>query len=243
MPETTGRLKWDQDGTRKKNEGIDRGVLFVMNKGTYNTGVVWDGLTEVQLSPDGAEATDLWADNMKYLTLYSAENFGYTINAFYSPVEFDQCDGEAEGAKGVTLGQQTRRSFGFSYRSGITNDTEGEDYGYIIHLIYNSKAKPSEQTDSTKSDSPNSDALSWECSTTPVAVNRTDPATGKDFKPVSHMKIDSTQVDPAKLKAFEDILYGTDEVKASGETSTAKPATASKLMSPGEVIDFFKTEG
>lgn len=242
MPETTGRLKWDQDGTRKKGEGVDRGVLFVMDNGKYGNGVVWDGLTEIQLSPDGAEATDLWADNMKYLTLYSAENFGYTINAFYSPVEFDQCDGMAAPVAGVTLGQQVRKSFGFSYRSGITNDTEGEDYGYIIHLMYNSKAKPSEQTDSTKSDSPNSDALSWECSTTPVAVNRTD-ANGKEYKSTAHIKIDSTQVDPAKLKAFEDILYGTDEVKASGETSTAKPATASKLLSPGEVIDFFKAEG
>lgn len=242
MPETTGRLKWDQDGTRKKGEGADRGVLFVMDNGKYSNGVVWNGITEIQLSPDGAEATDLWADNMKYLTLYSAENFGYTINAFYSPVEFDQCDGMAAPVAGVTLGQQVRKSFGFSYRSGVTNDTEGEDYGYVIHLIYNSKAKPSEQTDSTKSDSPNSDALSWECSTTPVAVNRTD-ANGKEYKPTAHIKIDSTQVDPAKLKAFEDILYGTDEVKASGETSTAKPATASKLLSPGEVIDFFKAEG
>lgn len=242
MPETTGRLKWDQDGTRKKGEGADRGVLFVMDNGKYDNGVVWNGITEIQLSPDGAEATDLWADNMKYLTLYSAENFGYTINAFYSPVEFDQCDGMAAPVAGVTLGQQVRKSFGFSYRSGVTNDTEGEDYGYVIHLIYNSKAKPSEQTDSTKSDSPNSDALSWECSTTPVAVNRTD-ANGKEYKPTAHIKIDSTQVDPAKLKAFEDILYGTDEVKASGETSTAKPATASKLLSPGEVIDFFKAEG
>lgn len=242
MPETTGRLKWDQDGTRKKGEGADRGVLFVMDNGKYSNGVVWNGITEIQLSPDGAEATDLWADNMKYLTLYSAENFGYTINAFYSPVEFDQCDGMAAPVAGVTLGQQVRKSFAFSYRSGVTNDTEGEDYGYVIHLIYNSKAKPSEQTDSTKSDSPNSDALSWECSTTPVAVNRTD-ANGKEYKPTAHIKIDSTQVDPAKLKAFEDILYGTDEVKASGETSTAKPATASKLLSPGEVIDFFKAEG
>lgn len=238
MPETTGRLKWDQDGTRKKGEGVDRGVLFVMNNGKYDAGVAWNGLTEIQLSPDGAEATDLWADNMKYLTLYSAENFGYTINAFYSPVEFDQCDGMAAPVKGVSLGQQSRKSFAFSYRSGITNDTEGEDYGYVIHLIYNSKAKPSETTDSTKSDSPNSDALSWECSTTPVAVNRTD-ANGKEYKPTAHIKIDSTQVDAAKLKAFEDILYGTDAT----DGSSAKPATASKLMSPGEVIDFFKAEG
>ena len=241
MPETIGRLKWDQDGTRKKGEGVDRGVLFVMDNGKYNNGVVWNGLTEIQLSPDGAEATDLWADNMKYLTLYSAENFGYTINAFYSPVEFDECDGMAAPVAGVTLGQQSRKSFGFSYRSGITNDSEGEDYGHIIHLIYNSKAKPSETTDSTKSDSPNSDALSWECSTTPVAVNRTD-ANGKEYKPTAHIKIDSTQVDSAKLKAFEDILYGTDAVDAV-DGASSKPATASKLMSPGEVIDFFKAEG
>lgn len=242
MPETTGRLKWDQDGTRKKGEGVDRGVLFVMDNGKYGNGVVWDGITEIQLSPDGAEATDLWADNMKYLTLYSAENFGYTINAFYSPVEFDQCDGMAAPVAGVTLGQQVRKSFGFSYRSGITNDTEGEDYGYVIHLLYNSKAKPSEQTDSTKSDSPNSDALSWECSTTPVAVNRTD-ANGKEYKPTAHIKIDSTQVDASKLKAFEDVLYGKDEVKADGGVGTTTVATASKLLSPGEVIDFFKAEG
>lgn len=242
MPEATGRIKWDQDGTRKKGEGVDRGVLYVIENGTYGAGVPWNGLTEIQLSPDGSEASDLWADNMKYLTLYSAESFGYTINAFYSPEEFDQCDGLASPVKGVALGQQTRKPFGFSYRSGITNDTLGEDYGYKIHLIYNSKASPSEQTDQTKSDSPNTDALSWECTTTPVKVDRTD-ANGKEYKATSHMVIDSTQVDSAKLKAFEDILYGTDATTGDGETGTATPATSAKLLTPGEVIDFFKTEG
>lgn len=237
MAEKTGRIKWDQDGERVKAEGLDRGVLYLLKNGTYPNGVAWNGLSQVTQSPDGADATDLWADNMKYLTLYSVENFGYTIEAFWSPEEFDQCDGMAAPVAGVNLGQQTRKPFGFSYRSLMTNDTEGEDYGYKIHLIYNSKASPSQSTDQTKSDSPNSDTLSWECTTTPVKVNRTDE-NGKEYKPVSHIELDSTKLDKKKLTAFEDILYGTDADETAGTT-----ATAGHLPLPGEVIDFFKAAG
>lgn len=238
-----GRIIWDADGERKKGEGTDRGVLYVVKDSKYGDGVAWNGLTQVTLSPDGAEASDLWADNIKYLTLYSAESFGFTIEAFWSPEEFDECDGMAEAAPGVGLGQQSRKTFGFSYRSGITNDTVGEDYGYKIHLIYGAKASPSEVTDQTKSDSPNTDTLSWECSTTPVKVTKID-ADGKEYKPVSHIELDSTKINNSKLKAFEDILYGTDAIEADATAGTeAKDAAAGRLPLPDEVIEFFKTAG
>ena len=190
------KLTWDEVGERFYETGVDHGVLYVMNKNAqYNKGVNWDGLTSVDESPDGAEANDIYADNIKYLSLTSAENFKATINAYQSPEEFDVCDGSASLAKGVTVSQQSRRSFGFSYRSKIGNDVVGDDYGYIIHLVYNAKCAPSQRTRSTTNDSPEAVELSWEVSTTPVTIAATDPETGLPFKPTAHLQINSTLVD------------------------------------------------
>jgi hypothetical protein len=190
------RLTWDEVGERFYETGVDHGVLFVMNTdATYKKGVNWDGLTSVDESPDGAEANDIYADNIKYLSLTSAENFKATVNAYQSPEEFDICDGSASLAKGVTVSQQSRRAFGFSYRSKIGNDVVGDDYGYIIHLVYNAKCSPSQRTRSTVNDSPEAVELSWELSTTPVTINATDPETGKQYKPTAHLQINSTLVD------------------------------------------------
>lgn len=205
------KLKWDEIGERFYETGVDQGVLFVMDKNAnYKKGVNWDGLTSVDESPDGAEANDIYADNIKYLSLTSAENFKATINAYQSPEEFDVCDGSASLAKGVTVSQQSRRAFGFSYRSKIGNDVQGDDYGYIIHLVYNCKCSPSQRTRSTTNDSPEAVELSWEVSTTPVKIAAIDPETNQPFKATAHIQINSTLVDPDKLKAFEDILYGKD---------------------------------
>jgi hypothetical protein len=190
------KLTWDEVGERFYETGVDHGVLYVMNKNAqYNKGVNWDGLTSVDESPDGAEANDIYADNIKYLSLTSAENFKATINAYQSPEEFDVCDGSASLAKGVTVSQQSRRSFGFSYRSKIGNDVVGDDYGYIIHLVYNAKCAPSQRTRSTTNDSPEAVELSWEVSTTPVTIAATDPETGLPYKPTAHLQINSTLVD------------------------------------------------
>lgn len=205
------KLTWDEVGERFYETGVDHGVLYVMDKtAQYKKGVNWDGLTSVDESPDGAEANDIYADNIKYLSLTSAENFKATINAYQSPEEFDVCDGSASLAKGVTVSQQSRRAFGFSYRSKIGNDVVGDDYGYIIHLVYNAKCAPSQRTRSTTNDSPEAVELSWEVSTTPVTIAATDPETGLPYKPTAHLQINSTLVDAAKLKALENILYGTD---------------------------------
>lgn len=205
------RLKWDEIGERFYETGVDQGVLFVMDKNAnYKPGVNWDGLTSVDESPDGAEANDIYADNIKYLSLTSAENFKATINAYQSPEEFDVCDGSASLAKGVTVSQQSRRAFGFSYRSKIGNDVQGDDYGYIIHLVYNCKCSPSQRTRSTTNDSPEAVELGWEVSTTPVKINAIDPETNQPFKATAHIQINSTLVDSAKLEAFKDILYGKD---------------------------------
>lgn len=205
------KLKWDEVGERFYETGVDQGVLFVMDKdASYKKGVNWDGLTSVDESPDGAEANDIYADNIKYLSLTSAENFKATINAYQSPEEFDVCDGSASLAKGVTVSQQSRRAFGFSYRSKIGNDVQGEDYGYIIHLVYNAKCAPSQRTRSTTNDSPEAVELGWEVTTTPVKMAAIDPETNMPYKPTAHLQINSTLVDKAKLESFLDILYGTD---------------------------------
>lgn len=205
------KLTWDEVGERFYETGVDHGVLFVMDKNAqYKKGVNWDGLTSVDESPDGAEANDIYADNIKYLSLTSAENFKATINAYQSPEEFDVCDGSASLAKGVTVSQQSRRAFGFSYRSKIGNDVVGDDYGYIIHLVYNAKCAPSQRTRSTTNDSPEAVELGWEVTTTPVTIKANDPETGLPYKPTAHIQINSTLVDADKLASFLDILYGTD---------------------------------
>lgn len=201
------RLIWDQTGERFYETGVKNGVLYVHKAGNYSKGVAWNGLTAVTESPSGAEATALYADDVKYLNLVSAEEFGGTIEAYMSPVEFDECDGTASLADGVSIGQQKRATFGLCYRTTIGNDTEGNDCGYKIHIIYGATAAPSERAYATINDSPEAMTLSWEFTTTPVAV--------AGFKPTSLITIDSRKVDAEKLKALEDKLYGTESEEAS----------------------------
>ena len=200
------KLVWDQTGERYYETGVKNGVLYIPTEGVYSKGVAWNGLTAVTESPSGAEATALYADDMKYLNLYSAEEFGATIEAYTYPDEFAQCDGSAELTKGVSIGQQTRKTFGLCYRTSIGNDTDGNDHGYKLHMIYGCMASPSEKAYATINDSPDAITLSWEVTTTPVNV------TG--FKPTASIIIDSTKADPTKLTALEDILYGSESEEA-----------------------------
>jgi len=195
------KIVWDEVSKRLYETGVDQGVLYPRNSsGAYPLGVPWNGLTAVTESPSGAEATPVYADNTKYLNLMSTEDFGATIEAYTYPDEFAECDGSAEIEVGVMIGQQTRKTFGLSYRTAIGNDTDGVDHGYKLHLIYGASAAPSEKAYSTINDSPEAITFSWEVTTTPVAV------TG--FKPTSSVVIDSTKADPTKLAALEAILYG-----------------------------------
>lgn len=207
------RLVWDATGTKKYYTGTDRGVLFKMINGEYGPGVPWQGITAINESPSGAEETALWADNQKYGSLYSAEEFGYSISAYDCPEEFDECDGTVEVADGVTIGAQNRVSFGFSYRTLIGNDTQKNDYGYKVHLVYGSTASVSEKSHSTVNDSPEAEEMSWDCTTIPV------PVTG--YKPTAHLVIDSTKCPAAKLAQLEDILYGKDSRDAVDPTYEA----------------------
>ena len=201
------KLVWDQTGEREYETGVKNGVLYVQGEGgTYPKGVAWNGLISVTESPSGAEATALYADDIKYLNLMSNEEFGATIEAYMSPEEFDQCDGTASIATGVSIGQQKRKTFGMAYKTTIGNDVDGNDYGYKIHLIYGALAAPSEKAYSTINDSPEAMTLSWELSTTPVNV--------KGFKPTASVVIDSTKADPTKLKKLEEILFGAESTEA-----------------------------
>lgn len=218
------RIEWDKIGEHFYETGTDHGVLYpASTDGTYPLGVPWNGLTTVTQSPSGAEPNKQYADNIPYLTLYSAEEYGMTIEAFTYPDEFAECDGSAELAPGVFVGQQNRKAFGFSYRSLVGNDTQGTSLGYKIYLIYNAMAAPSEKAHQTVNDSPEATALSWEVTTTPISVGLVD---GVEWKPTALLTIDSTKVPAAKLKAFEDIIYGTE----------TQPA---KLPMPAEVIAHF----
>lgn len=196
------KIEWDKIGEHLYETGVDRGVFYSVNKetGAYENGVAWNGLTSVNETPSGAEANPQYADNIKYLNLFSAEEFGATIEAFTYPDAFAECDGSAELAKGVRIGQQTRKPFGFCYRTKIGNDVAGQDYGYKLHLIYNAMASPSERSYSSINDSPEATAMSWEITTTPVNV------TG--FAPTALVTIDSTKTTKEKLAALEAILYG-----------------------------------
>ena len=201
------KLVWDQTGEREYETGVKNGVLYVQGEGgTYPKGVAWNGLISVTESPSGAEATALYADDIKYLNLMSNEEFGATIEAYMSPEEFDQCDGTASIATGVSIGQQKRKTFGMAYKTTIGNDVDGNDYGYKIHLIYGALAAPSEKAYSTINDSPEAMTLSWELSTTPVNV--------EGFKPTASVVIDSTKADPTKLKKLEEILFGGESTEA-----------------------------
>lgn len=196
-----GPLVWDTVGDRFYETGVDHGVLYIPDAaGVYNTGFVWNGLTTITESPTGAEATPLYADNIKYLNLISVEEFGATIEAFTYPEEFAQCDGSAIVEPGIQVGQQTRKAFGLSYRTRIGNDIDGSDHGYKLHLVYGCTAAPTEKAYATINDSPEAITFSWEVTTTPVAV------TG--LKPTSVITIDSSVVDPTGLASLEALLYG-----------------------------------
>ena len=200
------KLVWDKAGERYYETGVNKGVLYPQEAGAYPKGVAWNGLTAVTESPSGAEATPLYADNIKYLNLMSAEEFGATIEAYTYPVEFGVCNGEAELTTGVAIGQQTRKAFGLSYQTRIGNDTDATDHGYKIHLIYGALAAPSEKAYATINDSPEAITFSWEVTTTPVEV--------EGFKPTATLVIDSTKVAAEKLAALEAVLYGSESEEA-----------------------------
>lgn len=223
------KLIWDAVGEHYYGIGVSKGVLFPMNAdGTYANGVAWNGLTAVNENPSGAEPNPQYADNIKYLNLISVEEYAYTIEAFGCPPEFLECDGTAEAATGVYFGQQPRKAFGFAFESKKGNDTLGSDYGKEIHLIYNSLASPTEKQHATENDSPEAPTWSWEATSTAVGVTTLNSKTGKPYKPVSCITIDSTLVAKAKLDALEDLLYGTEN---------AEPT----LPSPDKVIEMFTT--
>lgn len=201
------KLVWDDTGKHLFETGVQKGVLYPQDKGTYPKGVVWNGLSSVTESPSGAESNPIYADDIKYLNLVSAEEFGATIEAYTYPDEFAKCDGSAEISPGILIGQQERQKFGLCYRTVLGNDTEGNAYGYKLHIIYNATASPSEKQYQTINDSPEAITFSWELSTTPTNV--------EGHKPTASLVIDSTKVDEAKLKKLEDKLYGTESTEAS----------------------------
>jgi len=212
-------LVWDDVGDKLYETGVDHGVLYLPDvAGVYNTGVAWNGLTTVTESPSGADPNPQYADNIKYLNLLSAEEFGGTIEAFTYPEEFGLCDGTELPAPGVAVGQQGRKSFGLSYRTKVGNDVDGVDYGYKLHLIYGALAAPSEKAYATINDSPAAISFSWAITTTPVPVT--------DYKPTALIVVDSTVVDPVDLASLEALLYGADLVEAA-------------LPMPDEVIALF----
>lgn len=222
------RCRWDEIGKRYYEAGADRAVVYpVQSDGLYTKGVPWNGLIGVNESPSGAEPKALWANNHKYLTLISAEEYGGTIKAYTYPDEFAECDGTTQPVKGVKLGQQKRKPFGFCYRTLLGNDTENEKHGYVLHLVYGAQASPTDKEHNTLDDDPDAIEMSWEFSTTPVNV------TG--FDPVASMEIDSTTVDAEKLAALEDILYGKDPTTEDGTDGLD-----ARLPFPDEVIDLLK---
>lgn len=211
------KLVWDKTGERFYETGVDHGVLYpIQEGGTFNKGVAWNGLTAVTESPSGAEASPIYADNIKYLNLMSTEEFGANIEAYTYPDEFAECDGSAAVATGVYIGQQARKTFGLCYRTVLGNDVDSNDYGYKLHIIYNALAAPSEKAYASINDSPEAITFSWEVTTTPVNV------TG--FKPTACLTIDSTKADKAKLAELEAILYGSESEDA-------------RLPMPDEVIE------
>lgn len=215
------KLVWDNTGERLYETGVEKGVLYPVVAGAYPKGCVWNGLTAVTEKPSGAEASPIYADNIKYVNLMSAEEFGATIEAYTYPDEFAACDGSAEIAEGVSIGQQTRSAFGLSYQTKIGNDVDGDRHGYKLHIIYGAMASPSEKGYSTVNDSPEAITFSWEVTTTPVNV------TG--YKPTASLVIDSTKVDAEKLAALEAILYGSETEEA-------------RLPLPDEIAELFKEE-
>ena len=224
------KLVWDKTGEHFYETGVKNGVLYPMSaSGTYPKGVAWNGLTAITESPSGAEATALYADDIKYLNLMSNEEFGATVEAYTYPDEFAECDGSASLTEGVYIGQQARKTFGLCYRTTLCNDSKGNDYGYKLHIIYGAMASPSEKAYSTINDSPDAITFSWELSTTPVAV--------ANFKPTASLTIDSTKVDSTKLAALEEILYGKDGTGDDHSTGSVDP----RLPLPDEIATLMKT--
>jgi len=223
------KLLWDQVGEKIYETGADHAVLYLIDSNNkYSKGVAWNGLLGFDENPSGAEPTKLWADNINYATMFSAEEYSGTIRAYTYPDDFAECNGEAELAGGVTIGQQARKTFGFSYRTKVGNDTQGDDYGYKLHLVYGCRAQPSSETHDTVNDSPAAVEMSWEVSCTPV------PVTG--FKPTCVLEIDKTKLDTdglTDLATLEDALYGTD---ASGQTE----GTIARLPLPDEINYLFE---
>lgn len=216
------KIVWDKTGERFYETGVDHAVLYPIDeKGLYNGGVAWNGITAINESPSGAEPNNLYADNIKYLVLVGAEDFGLTIEAYTYPDEWEQCDGSAEIAPGVLAGQQNRKVFGLSYRTKLGNDVDGQDHGYKLHLVYGGLASPSERGYQSVNDSPEPINPSWEVTTTPVDV--------PGFKPTARLIITSTKADPDKLAALEKILYGSDD-------------TEPRLPLPEEVIELLKAD-
>ena len=214
------RLIWDEVGQRFFETGVKNGVLYVQdNDGSYQNGVVWNGLTAVTESPSGAEETPLYADDVKYLTLRSAEQFGATIEAYTYPEEFEQCDGSATIAAGVTIGQQARRAFGLCYRTAVGNDIQGQEFSYKLHLLYGCTVAPSEKSYSTINDNPEAITFSWELSTVPVPVD--------GFKPTASLVIDASKVDDGKMALLENALFGDAENEAT-------------LLLPNEIMEMLK---
>ena len=215
------KLTWDDTGKRLYETGVKQGVLYLLDEdGAYKNAVAWNGLTAVTESPSGAEPTALYADDIKYLSLMSAEEFGATIEAYTYPEEFAQCDGSASLATGVYIGQQARKTFGMCYKTTLGNDVEGNDYGYKLHIIYGAKAAPSEKAYATINDSPEAITFSWEITTTPVNV--------AGFKPTASIVIDSTKADPTCLAALEAKLYG----ETATEAMLPLPDEVKTIMTP-----------
>lgn len=222
------KIEWDKTGERLFETGVEKGVLYPLVNSVYPKGVPWNGLTAVNENPSGAEATPLYADDIKYLNLMSAEDFGATIECYTYPDEFAACDGSRSIATGVMIGQQDRQPFGLSYVTKIGNDVDGADHGYKIHLVYGAQASPSGKEYGTVNDSPEAITFSYEIATTPVEVPGTDK-NGKKYKPTAAITINSNTVDKTKLQELEDILYGTE---------TEEP----RLPLPKELMELFKEE-
>lgn len=225
------KMVWDKTGERLYETGVSQGAVYpIQSDGKYSKGVAWSGLSAVTESPSGAEATAVYADNIKYLNLMSAEEFGGTIEAYMAPDEFAECDGTVEVAPGVYAGQQNRKIFGLAYKTLIGNDVDSNDHGYKLHLVYGALASPSEKSYQTVNDSPEAMSLSWEFSTTPVEI--TTVIDGKtSLKPTSIITFDSTKTEADKLAVLEEILYGKDET-STGAGDGVEP----RLPLPDEVI-------
>lgn len=224
------KIVWDKTGEHFYETGVKNCVLYIPTEGVYSKGVAWNGITAITESPSGAEATALYADDIKYLNLYSVEEFGATIEAYTYPDEFAECDGSAELVAGVKIGQQARKPFGLCYRTTIGNDTDGNDHGYKLHIIYGAMASPSEKSYNTINDSPEAVTFSWELTTTPVNV--------AGAKPTASITIDSTKVDEQKLAALEEVLYGKDGT-GSDHTGAAEP----RLPLPDEIKTIMTAAG